>query len=148
MNYEVYFWHSDEHRSLLQGDTVILGVQPGIPKVRKIRSLHIFAISPWKHGGKVDFWSANKQKKFLWFDVSFWVCLARHAQNTQNNKGFAWPDMPKVPATISLQYLYNILRKTWRINLFFCLQINAKRFLQIAIIILGVCCQAYPNCPK
>ena len=26
MNDEVYFWHADKHRSLLQVDTVILGV--------------------------------------------------------------------------------------------------------------------------
>ena len=33
--------------------------------------------------------------------------------------------MPKVPKT-SLQYLNNILRKTLRMNLIFCLQINVK----------------------
>ena len=28
MNDEAYFWHADKHRSVLQADTVILGVQP------------------------------------------------------------------------------------------------------------------------
>ena len=32
-------------------DTIILGVQPDMPKIPKIRRLHIFAISPEKHGG-------------------------------------------------------------------------------------------------
>ena len=45
----VYFWHADKHGSFLQLDTIILGVQPYIPKVAKI-SLHIFALSPEKHG--------------------------------------------------------------------------------------------------
>ena len=36
--------------------------------------------------------------------------------------------MPKVTKTISLQYLCNISRKMWRMNLIFCLQINIKGF--------------------
>ena len=46
----VYFWHADKNLSLVQVDTIILGVQPGIPEVNKIRSLHIFATSPEKNG--------------------------------------------------------------------------------------------------
>ena len=69
VNDEVYFWHAGKRRSLLQVDTINFGcVQPGMPKVPKKRSLHIFAISPEK------------------LIVSLWVSLARHAQNTQNNK--------------------------------------------------------------
>ena len=34
-------------------------------KVPKIRSLHIFAISPEKHGGEVEFFPANKCESFL-----------------------------------------------------------------------------------
>ena len=37
-------------------------------KVPKIRSLHIFAISPEKHGAEVDFLPANKNKSFLQVD--------------------------------------------------------------------------------
>ena len=32
LNDEVYFWHADKHKSLLQ---------PGMPKVTNVRSLHI-----------------------------------------------------------------------------------------------------------
>ena len=60
-------------------------------KVPKIRSLHIFAISPVKTAGKVDFLHGEKHKSLM---VSLWLCTARHAQSTQNNK-----------FTISLQYL-------------------------------------------
>ena len=43
VNDEVYLWYADKHWSLLQVDTVILGVynHVGMPKVRKITSLHI-----------------------------------------------------------------------------------------------------------
>ena len=59
---------------------------------------------------------------------SFWVCVTRHAQSTQNKK-FAIPlenhgawswlfaCMPKVPKTTSLQYLCNVSRKAWRMKL-------------------------------
>ena len=47
-------------------------MQPGIHKVPKIRSLHIVAISPEKHGGggwggggKVEFLRANKNESIL-----------------------------------------------------------------------------------
>ena len=114
--------------------------------------------------------------------LSFWVCVSRYAQSTQNKK-FA--------------YLCNISRKAWRVKLNFCLQINMEvfyrlivslwvfvgrhaqstqnnnftislqylkenmkdefdflpadkrqRFLQIALIILGVCGQVCPSYPK
>ena len=68
MNDKVYFWHADKHRSLLQGDTIFLGVQSGMPKVPKIRRLHIFAISPEKHGGEVDILPENKHESFLQVD--------------------------------------------------------------------------------
>ena len=46
-------------------------VQPGMPKVPKIRSLHIFAISPemfWRGErgqGELDFLPANEHQNFL-----------------------------------------------------------------------------------
>ena len=62
-------------------------VQPGMANVPKIRSLHIPAISPEKKGwGDVNFLSANEHKSFLQVDSILWVCLARHAESTQNNK--------------------------------------------------------------
>ena len=36
-----------------------------MPKIPKVRSLHIFALSPEKLGGEVDFLPANEQKSFL-----------------------------------------------------------------------------------
>ena len=55
--------------------------------------------------------------------LSFWVCVARHAQSTQNKK-FA--------------YLCNISRKTWEMRLIFCQQINTKFFYKL-IVLLCVC---------
>ena len=85
-----------------------------MPKVPKIRSLHIFAISPEKREreeGEVFCLQINTNI-FYKLIVSLWVCVARHAQSTQNNK-----------CTISF---CNISRKTWRMNLIFCLQVNVK----------------------
>ena len=66
MNDDVYFWHADKQRSLLQVDTIILGgVTRYAPKVPKIRSLHIFSTSPEKHGDEVDFLPADKYESFL-----------------------------------------------------------------------------------
>ena len=36
-----------------------------MPKVPKIRNLHIFARSPEQHGGEVDFLPANEHESFL-----------------------------------------------------------------------------------
>ena len=54
-------------------------------KVPKI-SLHIFAISPEKHGGEVYFLPANKHESFLQVHSVILVNVARHVQSTQNNK--------------------------------------------------------------
>ena len=64
---------------------------------------------------------------------SFWLCVTRLAQSTQNNK-FA----------ISLKYLkYN-----GNNEFDFVLADKHQRFLPIDTIILGVCGQACPNYPK
>ena len=39
-----------------------------MPKVPKIRSLHIFAICPEKNGDEIDFLSEDKHKSFLQAD--------------------------------------------------------------------------------
>ena len=52
----------------------------------KIRNLHIFAISPEKHEGEVDFLPANKHEN--WYYHFRCVC----------------PGMPKLPKITSLQY--------------------------------------------
>ena len=55
--------------------------------------------------------------------LSFWVCVTRHAQSTQN-KNFA--------------YLCNISRKAWVVKLIFCLKINSKVFYKV-IVSLWIC---------
>ena len=62
--------------------------------------------------------------------LSFWVCIARHAQSTQNKK-FA--------------YLCYISRKTWGMKVDFLPADKRQRFLQICTIILGVFDQLHPN---
>ena len=54
--------------------------------------------------------------------LSFWLCIIRHVQGTQNK--FA--------------YLCNISKKAWVMKLIFCLQINTKIFYKL-IVLLRVC---------
>ena len=63
---------------------------------------------------------------------SFWVCIARHVQSTQNKK---------------FLYLCNVSRKTCRIKLIFCLQTNAKDFYNL-IVPTWVCVARQPKAPK
>ena len=72
-------------------------------------------------------------KIFFNFIVSFWVCIASHAQNSQNNK-----------SAISLQ----ILKESVKDEVDFLPTVKHQRFLQSDTIILGVCVQAYPNYPE
>ena len=65
--------------------------------------------------------------------VSLRVCVARHAQNTQNNK-----------FVISLQYLKENMKE----EVDFLSADKHQRFLQIHTIILGVCGQTCPNYRK
>ena len=105
-----------------------------MPKVPKIRSFHIFAISPEKHG--LWNWSFCLQintKMFYKVIVSLWVWIVRHVQSTQNNK-----------FTISLEYL----KKNVKDEVDFLPADKHQIFLQIGTIILGVCGQACPSYPK
>ena len=72
-------------------------------------------------------------KIFYKLILSFWVCISRHAQSTQNKK-FA--------------YLCTISRKTRGMKLFFYLQINAKVFDKV-IVSFWICvtrlAQSTPN---
>ena len=54
--------------------------------------------------------------------LSFWLCITRHAQITQNK--FA--------------YLCSISRKAWSMKLIFCLEINTKIFFKL-IVSLWMC---------
>ena len=83
-------------------------------------------------GYEVDFLPADKHKNFLQDDSITLVCIARHAQSTQNNK-FA----------ISMQYL----KENVKDEVDFLPEDKCQRFLQIEAMILGVCGQVCPNYP-
>ena len=89
-----------------------------MPKVPKVRSLHIFAISP-------EVLQINR-KVFYKLIVSPWVCVVRHAQSIQNNK-----------FTISLQYF----KENVKDKVDFFPADKRQRFLPIDSTILGVCGQ-------
>ena len=80
-------------------------------------------------GDEVDFLPADKQV-FRKLIVSLWVCLARHAQSTQNNM-----------FTISLQHL----KENMKHEVGFLPADKRQRFLQNDTVILGVCGQACAN---
>ena len=106
------------HRTLLQAHTFILNLR-NMSKVPKIRSLHVFAISPEKHGRmKLIFCQQINTKVFYKMILSLWVCDASHVQSTQNKK---------------TEILCNISRKTWRMKLVFCRQINVKCFFKLIL---------------
>ena len=69
-------------------------------------------------------------KVFYKLIVSLWVCVARYAKDTQNNK-----------FTISLQYLKENVKD--EVN--FLPADKCQRFLQTNTIILGVCGQVCPS---
>ena len=92
-------------------------VQPGMPKVPKIKNLHIVAISPKKHGG----WS--------WF----YACKWRQMFSASINLGLHSHACLKHPKQISLQYLSNISRKPWRMNLIIYLQVNVNGFFKFPL---------------
>ena len=116
-------------------------VQPDMPKVPKIKSLHLFAIYPEKHGGggvggrgvKLIFYLRTNPKVFVKLIVSLWVCAAKHAESNENNK-----------FTISFQYL----KENVKGEIDLLPTDKRQRFLQTAFIILGVCDQPCPNYPK
>ena len=49
-----------------------------MPKVPKIRSLHIFSVFPEKRGDEVDFCLLINSKIFYKMIVSLCVCVARY----------------------------------------------------------------------
>ena len=85
---------------------------------------------------EVYFWYADKHRSLLRVDIMILGVCIKHAQSTQNKK-FA--------------YLCNISRKAWGGEwgeVDFLPANKHKRFLQIAIITLGLPSQACPNYPK
>ena len=78
-------------------------------------------ISRKAQGKKLIFCLKISTKAFYKLVVSLCVYVARHAQNTQNIQ------------SASLPYLCNISRKTLRMKLIFCLQINVKCFFKVIL---------------
>ena len=91
---------------------------PGMPKLPKMRSLHIIAISLGKHGEWSWFFlPVDSMKAFYKLIGSLWVCLARYDKSTQSNK-----------FVISLQYLKGNLKD----EVGFLQADKRERFLQIS----------------
>ena len=123
VNDEVYFWHADKHRSLLQADTIILGVcNQACPKFAYLCNISSKA---WEM--KSIFCLDINTKVFYKLIVSPLVCISRHTQNAQNNT-----------FTISLQHVKENMKD--EVDFFYLFQSNT--------IILGVCGQACPDYPK
>ena len=77
VNDEVYFWHTDKHRSLLQVDTINLGLCnqacPKYPKEKVCISLQYLQKSM---EDEVDFLPADNHESFLQMDSIAWgVCI-------------------------------------------------------------------------
>ena len=78
-------------------------------------------------GNEVDFFCSQiNTKVFYKFRVSFWMCVARNAQTTQNNK-----------FKMSLHYL----KENVKDEVDFLTGDKRRRFLQIETIVLGACGQ-------
>ena len=77
VNDELYFWHTHKHQSVLQVDTIILGV---------IKQAYLCNISRKNRRRKLIFWLLINAKVFYNLTISLRLCVARHAQSTQNNK--------------------------------------------------------------
>ena len=133
MNHEVYFWHENKHRSFLQVGSINLSVcYQACPKYSKEEvciSLHYLQKSRG-YDMKLIFCSQVSTKVFYKLIVSLWVCVAMHAQSTQNNK-----------FTISLQYLKENMKE----EVDFLPADKRQRFFQIGTVILGVYGPACPN---
>ena len=82
---------------------------------------------------KLNFCLQKNMKVFYKLIISLWVCDARKAQSTQNNK-----------FTISLQYLNENVKD--EVN--FLPADKRESFLQVDNITLGVRCQESPKYPK
>ena len=128
MNDEVCFWHEYKNQSLLQVDTIIIGIcNQAYPKyTQKVcisleylqKSLEI----------KFNFCLQRNTKAFYKLIVWLWVCIPRHPQSTQ---------------TTMLQYFCNISRKTSRMKYIFGLVVNARGFFKL--IQLFKVCVALPK---
>ena len=87
MKDEVYFWHTCKHGSLLQVDTIILGV---CNQAGQSTQNNKFAISlqflKKDVSDEVDFLHAGKHKGLLQIDTMISMEIVKHSQNSQNSK--------------------------------------------------------------
>ena len=109
-----------------------------MPKVPKIRSLHIFAISPEKHEEVIVLLSTDKYESFLKGDsIILGVC----------NK--ACPKYPKQKVIYNVITVIKSNKKYLKENreneVDFLLADKHQKFLKNDTIILGVCGQTCPN---
>ena len=133
-----------------------------MPKVPKIRSSHIFAISLEKLGGWCFFCRQINIKVLYKLLVPLWVCLTSNAQvpktpslhfltislgkrevwtskastNWYYQFRCMWPGMPKLPQITSLIFLCNILIRKWVMKLIFLHADKYESYGQIDTIIL------------
>ena len=103
---------------------IVVDISPPIPYLAKF----LFSSYGPKccQNDEVYFWHINI-KVFYKLILSFWVCVSRHTQNTQNT---------------NFAYLCNISRKALGVKLIFCLHINTKVFYKL-IVSLWVCVARY-----
>ena len=75
MNNEVYFWHGDKRWSWYYDFGC---AYPGMPKVPKIRSSHIFATVSKSWGMKLASWLQINTKIFYKLIDPLWVYITCH----------------------------------------------------------------------
>ena len=84
VNEEVYIWHSDEHQSFLQADSIIiLGcVMRYFQSSQNKKFAYIYNNSRKTRDMKLIFCLEINTNIFDKLMVSLWACVARHAKNT------------------------------------------------------------------
>ena len=117
---------------------IVIDISPSIPYLAKFLFLSYGPKCCWPIKLQDSLKSNNSRKKWMMKFVfgmlinievfyklvlSFWVCIAKHAQSTENKK-FA--------------YFSNIFREMWGMKLIVCLQINCESFLQVDSITFGM----------
>ena len=105
-------------------------MQPGIPKVPKIRSLYIFAISPVKHE---DIFVISQGKCEGWTWSFAYRLTSKVSSNCYYHFRCVCPSMLRLPKITSLLFLCNILRKNGVMKSIFCMQVSMKGCYKLII---------------
>ena len=82
----------------------------------------------------ISFWYLKKKVRV---EVEF-LCrwASKFSTNWCNHCWWAWPGMPKILKITSMQYLCNISKKNWGMQLMFCMTINKKVFYRLILLFL------------